>query len=284
VRLEWSRELPAPALGLSLSRESGTFLVWDGENQLARFDKLGQREWRRPAPASLVSAVLSDEGKHIAVVGRRGHLWLLSGELSVIWERALPRRPVAAAIDHLGQAVAVADEAGGLHVFDPKGRVLWRTSAARPLVHLAFVPESGLLVGSAEFGLVCVFDQKGQCLWRDGLVAHVGSLAVSGNGGRVVLACFTEGLCCYSVASPRQLRLPQAPCRLAAVGYLGKPILSVGLEDRLALRDAEGSVHEEIDVPGSVVALGMMPFGDLSVAALATGSVIGVVVEELALG
>src|SRR5436309_9962254 len=113
MRTAWTRELPSPPLGLSLSREAGGALVFDAERTLTRIDRLGQVELRRPAPATVVAAVASDEGRHVAALGRRGQAWLLSAELDVIWQRSLSPRPVALAIDHEGLAVAVADEAGG---------------------------------------------------------------------------------------------------------------------------------------------------------------------------
>src|SRR5436853_547202 len=83
----------------------------------------------------------------------------------------------------------VADARGTLRLFDRHGRTLWKTDNPRPFQHLAFVPEAPLLLGSADYGLIACFDQAGACVWRDGLVAHIGSLAVSGDGSQIVLAC-----------------------------------------------------------------------------------------------
>ena len=131
-------------------------------------------------------------------------------------------------------------------------------------------------MGSAEFGLVCAFDRTGKLLWRDGLVAHVGSLAVSGDGGRIVLACFTEGLCCYSLAQPRQARLPKAPARLAALSYTGGTILTAGLEGLLALRDAEGMVRDELPLPAQAVGIAVEALGESALAVLASSEVVRV--------
>jgi hypothetical protein len=184
---------------------------------------------------------------------------------------------VALAQDHLGRQLAVADEGGGVLVFDTAGKVVWRATAARPLVHLAFVPEAPVLVGSAEFGQVCAFDRAGQPLWRDGLVAHVGSLAVNGDGGRIVLACFTEGLCCYALAQPKQVRLPKAaPSRLAALSYTGKTILTVGMDSQIVLRDTGGEVRDELPLPAPPVAVALEALGDSALAALSNGELIRV--------
>jgi hypothetical protein len=276
VRIAWSRPLPAAPLGISLAREPGFFLVHDVEGCLTRLDRLGQPVVRRPAPAALSAAAFADDGSSVAALGKRGQVWMMTSELGTMWERSLPRRGVAAALDPLGKQLAVADEAGGVHVFDAAGKVMWTATAARPLVHLAFIPEEPILVGSAEFGLVCAFDRTGKLLWRDGLVAHVGSLAVSGDGGRIALACFTEGLCCYSLAQPRQVRLPKAPARLAALSYTGGTILTAGLDGLLALRDAEGVVRDEVPLPALAVGIAVEALGESALAVLASSEVVRV--------
>jgi hypothetical protein len=252
-------------------------LVWDREHHLTRLDRLGHVVVRRPAPASVVSAVCSDDGNTVAAIGRHGQVWMITPELTTMWERSLPRRPVSLALDCLGRQVAIADEAGGIHVLDTAGKVVWRAEAARPLVHLALVPEAPVLVGSAEFGLVCAFDRTGHCLWRDGLVAHVGSLATSGDGGRIVLACFTEGLCCYALTQPKREGLPQAGAsRLAGLDYTGQTIVTVGLDSQLALRDAGGAVRDELALRAAPVAIAVEALGESVVAALNNGDLVRV--------
>src|SRR5262249_10270382 len=159
--------------------------VFDAERMLTLIDPSGHVALRKPSPATLGAAAFADEGKVVAALGRRGQVWLLNAEFDVIWQRSLTARPVAVAIDHLGLAVAVADEGGGLPVFDAPGQEVWSVATPRPLVRLACVPESGTLVGAADLGLVCAFDKIGRALWREGLMANVGSLAVSGAGERI---------------------------------------------------------------------------------------------------
>jgi hypothetical protein len=276
VRIAWTRELPSPPLGLSLARESGAVLTFDAERAFTRLDALGQVDLRKPSPATVTAAALSDEGKHVAALGRRGQAWLLSAEFDVIWQRSLSPRPVALAIDHQGQVVAVADEAGGLHVFDALGQEVWRAATPRPLVHLAYVPEGGALVGAADLGLVCAFDRRGHLLWREGLMANVGSLAVSGSGELIVLACFSEGLRRCALQKPRLEKPPQGgPCRLAAVGYRGDVVLCAGTDSRLILFDAAGATKGEMTLPAAPSALALAALGERAVVT-ADRAVIGV--------
>lgn len=277
MQLLWTRSLPAPPAGLSLARETGTLLVRDQEQHLARFDRTGQIELRQRSPASLLAAVISDDGQTVAAVGKRGQVWLLTLDFVPIWERAVPRRPMALAVDIEGRRVAIGDESGELHVFDRSGRKVWHVSVARPLVHLAFVAESPALVGSAEYGLVSAFAHDGRCLWRDGLVAHVGSLAVTGDGSRVVLACFTEGLNCYGVTQSKRTQLARAaPSRLVAIDYRGQVLLTTGMANELALRGTEGDIRGVLLLPANPVSLALEALGREAVAILADDTIAGI--------
>lgn len=277
MRLAWSRPLPAPPAGLSLAREPGTLLVRDQEHHLGRYDRAGQLELRQRAPASLTASAISDDGRVVAAAGRRGQVWLLTLDFVRLWERSVSGRPVAVALDGFGARLAVADEAGGLTVFDRDGQEVWRAASPRPLLHLAFVPELPILLGCAEYGLVCAFDDRGQMLWRDGLVAHVGSLAVTGDGSRAVLACFTDGLNCYAAMSPKRTALARAaPSRLAALDYRGEMLLTTGLANELARRGPDGDVRGVLLLSSSPLALAVDALGLSTVAVLSDGTLAGV--------
>jgi hypothetical protein len=199
------------------------------------------------------------------------------------WERKLPAPALAVSVEPLGGAVAVSDRRGGLSVLDADGSVRWQTATPRPLHALAFVPEEPLLAGCADFGLVMIHDDSGQCVWRDAVVAHLGSLAVSGDGLHVALACFSEGVAWYTLdhSRPREPRLvgqrrltQSAPCRLAALSYPGDVLLTAGLENDLAVRDRDGNVRGEYSAEGSPVALAVDALGRSGVVALLDGSVV----------
>src|SRR5262249_17911137 len=152
-------------------------------------------------------ACCADDGSACAAVGGRGEVRWLTPDLMPRWERTLSHPALAAAMDPFGQYLAVAGARGGPHGFDRTGKQGARGESPRPLHLLAFVPAAPFVVGSADFGLVAGFDLTGRLAWRDGLVAHAGSLAVSGDGAEVVLACFSEGLQRYNHLGQNRGRL-----------------------------------------------------------------------------
>ena len=192
--------------GLAQTRERGLTLAWDAEHTIHLFNRRGQVQAQWPFPGELIDAACADDGGSFAAVGAQGEVWFLAPDLTIRWERRVSTGTAAVALEAFGRYVAVSDDSGTLHLFDRAGRTVWQALNPRPLHHLAFVPEQPRLVVSADFGLVACYDSAGRCLWRDGLVAHVGSLAVSGDGSSLALACFSEGLCCYRNNDPKTRR------------------------------------------------------------------------------
>jgi hypothetical protein len=267
----WTQSLPHPLRGVALAREAGRILAWDERDWLYLFNAAGQRQGQVQRPG-LTAAAAADDGSAVVAAGGRGELWWLGPDLRTRWERAVPRRAVAAALDPFGQYVAVADAASHLHLFDRAGRAVWRVQTPRPLLHLAFVPAAARLVASADYGLVAGFDAAGRGVWRDGLVSHVGSLAVTGTGDRTVLACFSDGLQQYSLEGHKLAPVSVSEgVRLAAVAFDGGRILVVTRSERLLLLTGDGQVvgSQAHDPPVSGMALGAL--GDYAVVARRDG-------------
>jgi hypothetical protein len=270
----WSLKVPSAVRGIGLARESGTVLVRDDNHWLYLVHGSGSRQAQMRAPKELTGAAIADDGSTLVAGGKDGDLWRLAPDLMANWQRTVGKRVEAVAVSPLGDYVAAADGAGGVTLLTRKGRTVWKTESPRPLRFLAFVPETPFLLGSAEYGLVACFDAAGTMVWRDGLVAHVGSLAVSGDGSAVVLACYTDGLYRYGVRSgkPERQALADA-CRLAALSYDGQAILTAGLTSSVALLDRKGrslGTHQ-LEAPASALALGAL--ADRAIVGAADGKV-----------
>ncbi len=241
----WSLTTGAPACGVALARESGQVLTWDEHHWLYFLSPRGERQGQAQPFSRLTAAALADDGSALAVAGVRGEVARLSRDLTTRWQRTLRHHAVAVALDPFGRRLAVADSQGGLLLFDGDGRPVWEVQQPRPLHHLAFIPEEPFLVAAADFGLVtCLDAASGQVVWRDGLAAHCGGLATSGDGQCIVLACFSDGLRRYTRADgPRGHITTHEPCRLVALSFTGRQILVAGRANRLLLLDSRGQVQ-----------------------------------------
>ncbi len=272
----WALTTAGAVRGVALAREKGWALAWDDHGWLYLVNGKGERQGQFHSPGPLAAACCADDGSAFAAVGLRGEVRWLGPDLMPRWQHDGSPPAVAAALDPFGRYLAVSDVRGRLRVFDREGRSVCRGQTPRPLHHLAFVPEAPLLLGCADLGLVACFDLSGQCLWRDGLVASVGSLAVSGGGDRVVLACYSEGLRFYTATGQKQGQLALAePCRLALLTFDGRLTLVVGVGNRLLLLDRTGQTVATPTVEHPVVAAAFGPLGTTLVAALADGRVVG---------
>jgi hypothetical protein len=275
----WVQNLGAAPRGLALARESNGLLVWDQTNWLYLLSRKGERQAQIQAPGSLAAACCADDGSSYAAVSKKGEVWWLAPDLTPRWQRTVPQRAVAVALDPFGQYLAVGDSRGCLYFLDRHGRPRSQIQCPRPLHHLAFVPAAPFVVGSADYGLVACFDLDAQCVWLDGLVAHVGSLAVSGDGEQLLLACFTEGLQRYNLAGCKQGRLALGePCRLAALAFDGRLVLAAGLSNRLHLLDRDGRLLCTHLLDKTPVALRLGALGDTAVTALSDGRIIALAI------
>ncbi len=276
MRLLWSQTIPAPLRGLILARERETILAWDGQDRLYLFNESGTIQAQRPAPAPMASAGCAEDGSAFLVAASQSPaVFGLAPDLSPRWQRPVAQRVTAVAVEPLGRRIAVADAGGTLYLLDERGRMLWQAATPRPLHHLAFVPETAVLVGAADFGLVLCFGASGECLWRDGLVAHVGSLAVSGDGSCVLLACFSDGLYRYSTAGPQQQRISlDAPCHFAALSYAGDYLLTADRQQRICLRDGKGDLRDLANLDSSAAAAALGALADYAIVGLPNGAIL----------
>ena len=249
-------------------------LTWDDRGQLHLLNRHGQREGQARLEG-LTAASLSDDGTACAGTAVDGRVWWLTPDLAPQWQRTMPGGGRALALDAFGQYLAVGGTRGEVRLFDRHGRTVWTATAPRPLSHLAFVPTAPLLVGAADFGLVVCFDMQGQLTWRDGLVAHVGGLAVNPDGSVMVLACFGQGLIRYGSTGQKLGALPfHEPCRLVASTFDGRCLLSANLVHRLFVLTADGQVLSSQSLGQPLAGLAFSALGEHAFAALTGGAVL----------
>lgn len=276
IDIVWSRPLRHAARGLVLAREKGWVAAWDEQHWLYLLNHAGEVQAQRRIDGALVTAGCADDGSAYAMLGSQGEVAWLAPDLMPRWQTVLPARGIAVALDPLGQYLAVSDAKGTLSVFDRLGKPVRQIDCPRPLQHLAFVPTTGNIVGASDYGLVACFNVDGTWLWRDGLVAHVGSLTLTGAGERILLACFTEGLISYDLAGKKLDKVETAAaCRLASLSFDGRLTLVAWLTKQLVVLDAAGRNLGALPCDQTIVAVAMGPLASNGCVALADGLVLG---------
>jgi WD40 repeat protein len=276
LQVAWMHSLPNSARGLALARERGWVLIWDDKHWLYLLNHAGavQAQWH--LDNGLTAAAVADDGSAYAAVGGKGEVYWLAPDLMPRWQKVLPNPALAVALDPFGQYLAASDAKGLLRVYDRAGQAVCKVESPRPLHHLAFVPGASALVAAADYGLVACLNLNGKWLWRDGLVAHVGSLSVTGDGQRIAFACFSEGIQRYNLAGKRLAGQTLAgPVRLAALSYEGDRILAAFASKQIHLLDGDAQELANLTVERSVTAVGLGALADTAVVGLSSGSVLG---------
>jgi hypothetical protein len=224
-----------------------------------------------------VAAAAAEDGSAFAVADRRGTVAWLSRDLTPRWQGQVPDRPTALATDAFGQLLAVADRGACLHVFDAGGRTWHEVASPRSLHHLTFVPELPVLVAASDFALVTAFDlARRDWTWKDAPVVHVGALVASG-AGNVGVACYSEGVRRYHPdGRPDGAAATPEPCRLAALSYSGRHLLTASGSDAVHGLDWDGTARLTHRFGQPVVALTLSALGDAAAVALSDGRVVGV--------
>jgi hypothetical protein len=274
-RPAWSISLGAAPVGLALAREKDWLLVWDQSHWLHVLNHAGQRQGQFHFPGNLTAACCADDGSAFAAVGSEGEVVWLAPDFMPRWQHALPRPALTTAMDPFGQYLAVTDVRGHVTVLDNQSREMTRLQTPRPLHHLAFVPAAALLVGCADYGLVACLDLDGNMRWRDGLVSHVGDFSVNGDGSKILIACFSEGLQGYDLAGKKLAPLPVIePYRLVSQAFTGQAIVVAGMSNRLHLLDSAGKTLATQPTDKSIAALALSALGDHATVAFADGSIV----------
>jgi hypothetical protein len=277
LRIAWSHTLPHSARGLALARERGWLLVWDDQNWLYLFNHAGAVQSQTHLAEGLVMAAVADDGSAYAAVGSKGEVYWLAPDLMPRWQKVLPNPAVAVALDPLGQYLAASDIKGRLRIYDRRGQAVCKVESPRPFHYLAFVPAAPVLVAAADYGLVAGLDLAGNWLWRDGLVAHVGSLAVTGDGASIALSCFSDGIHRYDLAGKRQeARTLAGPVRVACLSFDGSRLLAAFQSKQVHLLDGEARELGSLTVERSVVGLALGALADSAAVALSGGVILGV--------
>lgn len=267
----WTKKLNLP-LGLSLAREKMLVLAWDSERWLHLLNRDGEIQGRVHCSHDIVSAAISEDGSTLVAIDGQGDVHCFYPDMSPRWRTSLKKKPKTLAVEVYGQFLAVSDCDGGVHILNPQGEITQKSEHPRPLHFLRFVPTSPWLVGSADFGLVGALDFKGRWRWRDGLVVHVGAMAVSETGSHLYLAGFSDGIHVYGdQGKPHDRWALNEPVRLLDCNFAGDRVLAVGLELRLIWLDKGGKVLNRYHLREPVADLALGPLGDVVFFAHQTG-------------
>jgi hypothetical protein len=193
-RSRWTYTTEAPLTGLKHSRESGQTVAADQTGGVYRIDRNGKLASVTRGFIALNHIASDDVGRRAAVVDEQTRLSFFDEKLRVVWSLELSDAVTALDVEPHGRYVAVALANGKNVVYDAHHLRVFHFETPRPLRHLRFLALRPALVAAAEYGLLCEFDFSGKCVWTAKLPINVGDVTSTGDGGRISLAAFSQGV------------------------------------------------------------------------------------------
>lgn len=278
----WTVVTDAPLRTMSLAREASRVLVSDEAAQLYLIDGHGQFLSVSRAPGPIVSAAISDDGSLIALLGEGNRLWLLGADLETIDDREAITDATAVAVDPHGLYVAVASKMNAVQFYNKYGKQAGRFETRQYLSHLAFVPSTPDIVGVGAYGSISCYELTpagpgklaGDLAWTHQLMSGVGRLATTGDGGMILVACFTHGVQRYDIRGRNEGAYHLGGSAAMAVpDFAGRTIAVSTQEGELAILNGTGNVRWRTALPRPVAALEVDALGRFLVYGLATGEI-----------
>jgi hypothetical protein len=278
----WTVVTDAPLKAMSFAREAGRVLACDAAGGLYLIDAQGQFLSVSRSPGPVVAAAISDDGSLVAMLGEGNRLWLLGADLETIEDREAVTDATAVAIDPHGQYVAVASRMNMVQFYSRFGKQAGRFETRQHLSHMAFVPSTPDLVGVGAYGSISCYELTtnasgklgGELAWTHQLMSGVGRLATTGDGGMILVACFTHGVQRYDLRGRNEGAYHLGGSAAIAVpDFAGRTIAVASQEGELAILNGTGNVRWRTALARPAAALEVDALGRYLIYGLPTGEI-----------
>ena len=279
----WTVVTDAPLKALSFAPAAGRVHRCDDAGGLYLVDSQGQFVSVSRAPGPVVSAAISDDGSLIAIIGEVESALAARPPTST---RSRTREAVtdatAVAVDPHGQYVAVASRMNMVQFYNRFGKQAGRFETRQHLSHLAFVPASPDIVGVGAYGSISGYTLRttgagkldADLAWTHQLMSGVGRLATTGDGGMILVACFTHGVQRYDLGGRNEGAYHLGGSAAIAVpDFAGRTIAVATQEGELAILNGTGNVRWRTALPRPALALEVDALGRFLVYGLPTGEI-----------
>jgi len=280
----WTVVTDAPLKGLALAREAGSVFAWDEADQLYRVDASGQFQSVARAPGKVIGAAISDDGSLVGLLGEGAVLWLMDGDFELLHERAVIADPISIAIDPHGRYVAVGSRMNVVQFYSRHARASGKFETKQPLSSMVFVPDKLFLVGIGAYGSIsgiglvprgATGSLDGATAWYEPLMSGVGRLATTGDGGMILIACYTHGVQRFDIEGHAEGAYHLGGSAGHAVpDFAGRTIAVSTLEGELAILSGAGNVRWRTALNRPAIALETDALGRYVVYGQATGEIV----------
>ncbi len=279
----WTVLTDAPLRGLCMAREAGVILAWDEADHLLLFDILGERRTASRSPSRITAAAISDDGTLVAVLVEGERLLLLDQDLAPLNDRPAVSGAHALTVDPHGRYIAVATKHKRTQFYTRHGKPAGRFETLQPLAHLRFVPDRAMLLGASAYGSLIALDLaasgpsgslSAEENWKVQLLSNVGDLTTTGDGGMILVSCYTHGVQRYDNRGHNEGAYHLGGTASHAVpDFAGRTIAVATTEGELAILNSAGNIRWKTGLPRPILSLECDALGRSVLYGLPTGEI-----------
>ena len=262
-RWDWSFRPDSPLARFAVAREVGAYFCLDESGHLYRIERDGSLGSINRLRDELVEIAWSDTGNlGAAIVGDRT-LMTLDYDLKVRWKATLPDDILTIAVDPHGHYIGASLVDGGTLVFSSLKKKVSAFETIRPLAHMKFLASEPVIMAAAEHGLLCCFTLGGEKLWDEQVLSNCGSLSVTGDGRRLMMASFGHGVQVFDdVGDTVGAYMIEGTASMATASYTGDKVAAYTLERHCYWIDEDGEPLWVTELPEDAIDLAIDPLGD----------------------
>ncbi len=209
----------------------------------------------------------------------------MDGDFELTHDRAVIADACSIAVDPHGRYVAVGSKINLVQFYTRYGKQAGKFETRQPLASIVFVPDKPFLVGIGSFGAITGFalanrgvggtTLDGALAWNEPLMSGVGRLASTGDGGMILIACYSHGVQRFDLEGRAEgaYHLGGSPSQ-AVPDFAGRLIAVATLEGELAILSGAGNVRWRTTLARPAIALETDPLGRFVVYGQATGEIV----------
>lgn len=185
---DWEANIGDVVYSTALSADGNVQIVGSRNNRTAAYDREGNILWEFASESTVWGVATSENGQRTAVASEDRSIYFLDEHGELLWRYQVSRIALDVAVSRDGSRVFAADEGRQVHYLDgASGEALWTYNLENIADRVAIYGSETIrpLAGTRD-SLISLFSPDGKRLWRAQLADDVTSVAVNGNGARVV--------------------------------------------------------------------------------------------------
>ncbi len=184
----WESGIGDVVYSTALSADGSVQIVGSRNNRVAAYDRQGGLLWEFAPTGTVWGVSTSADGQRTAVASEDRHVYYLDSQGELLWEYTVPRILLDVAVSRDGSRIAAVDDGRQLYFLNGEtGEPEWTYTLENTADSVAIYGGDTIrpLVGTRD-SQITLFSPDGDRLWRSQLADDVTSIAVNGNGGKIV--------------------------------------------------------------------------------------------------